>query len=561
MDKKKYSIGIDFGTLSGRAVLVDVENGREILSEITTYRDGVIDHFLPGTDIKLPHDWALQNPENYMEVLTTAVPKIIHTSGIDKENIIAIGIDFTGCTILPVKKDGTPLCYMEEYRKNPHAWVKLWKHHAAQTQANRLNELATKLNEGFLKIYGGKISSEWFVPKVMQILEEAPEIYAAADRFTEASDWIVMQLTGIETRNNCAAGYKALWHHQQGYPGQEFYRALDSRLENFVDEKLGENIVSVGTKAGELTEKMAEKMMLKPGTPVAAGILDAHAAVPAMNAVEAGKMVMVMGTSLCHFLVAEEEKAVKGICGVVKDGIITGLYGYEAGQAAVGDILQWFVENCVPAHYIEEAQKLNITVYRLLEEKASVLKPGESGLLALDWWNGNRSVLVDADLTGTILGLTLATKPEEIYRALIEATAFGTRMIIEVFREAGIPVNKLYACGGLAQKDKMLVQIYCDVMNMEISLSDSQYTCALGAAIHGAVAAGKKLGGYDSIFDAAEKMGRLREETFKPIPENVETYRKLYVEYKKLHDYFGRGGNDVMKLLKSLKIRKAEFNG
>jgi L-ribulokinase len=285
------------------------------------------------------------------------------------------------------------------------------------------------------------------------------------------------------------------------------------------------------------------------------GIIDAHAAVPAVGVVEPEKMVMIMGTSMCHMVLSDKEKIVDGMCGVVEDGIIPGYFGYEAGQAAVGDIFEWFVNNCASSKYMEEAKSRGIGIHKLLEEKASQLKPGESGLLALDWWNGNRSVLVDADLTGLIMGMTLRTKPEEIYRALIEAAAFGTNMIIETFKDAGVSVKELYACGGLPEKNGMLMQIFSDVTNMSIRISASSQTTGLGAAMLGAVAAGSERGGYDSIFDAARSMARLKDEVYRPNPENVESYKKLYYEYRKLHDYFGRGYNDVMRDLKALKLR------
>jgi L-ribulokinase len=553
MGNKKYSIGVDFGTQSGRAVLVEVDTGKEVATAVTPYRDGVIDEYLPGTNIKLEDDWALQNPDDYLDVLFTAVPKVIKDSGIDSADVIGLGIDFTACTMLPVAKDGRALCQFLEYKNNPHAWVKLWKHHAAQPEANKFNKIAEERGEEFLVRYGGKISSEWLIPKIWQILDEAPEIYEAADRFMEATDWVTMQMTGIEARNSCTAGYKAIWHKQKDYPDKEFFKALDPRLENLVDEKLSRHILPIGSKAGELTEDMAQKMGLKAGTAISVGNVDAHVAVPAVSVVEPEKMVMIMGTSICHMVLGKEEKMVRGMCGVVEDGIVPGYFGYEAGQSAVGDIFEWFVDNCVSASYFEEAKERGINIHQLLEEKASKLKPGESGLLALDWWNGNRSVLVDADLSGLILGVTLLTKPEEIYRALIEATAYGTNMIIETFNNAGVPIKDLYACGGLPEKNKMLMQIYADVTNMEIRISASPQTPALGAAMFGAVAAGSERGGYDSIFDAAKKMAKLKDEVFRPIPENVEVYKKLYAEYKRLHDYFGRGENDVMKRLKDIK--------
>lgn len=550
---KKYAIGVDFGTLSGRAVLVELDTGREIATAVKEYPHAVMDEYLPYGNVKLDHDWALQDPQDYLDVFAETIPAILKESGVSPDDVIGIGIDFTSCTMLPIDKEGNPLCFDERFRKNPHAYVKLWKHHAAQDEANRLNEIAQERGEEFLKLYGGKISSEWLIPKIWQILNEAPEIYEAADRFIEAADWVVLQLTGQEKRNSCTAGYKAIWNKRRGYPSKEFFKALDPRLENLVDEKLSRDIYPLGTKAGEITEKAAKLTGLRPGTAVAVGNVDAHVAVPAVGITEPGKMLMIIGTSTCHMLLGTEEKMVPGICGVVEDGIIPGYLGYEAGQSCVGDHFQWFIENCVPEEYMKEARDRGISIHKVLREKASRLKPGESGLLALDWWNGNRSVLVDVDLTGMLLGCTLLTKPEEIYRALIEATAYGTRMIIDTFEEHGVPIYELYAAGGIAQKDEMMMQIYADVTNREIRISASPQTPALGSAMFGAVAAGSARGGFDSIVDAAKVMAKVLDRVYKPIPENVAVYEKLYQEYKILHDYFGRGQNDVMKRLKEIK--------
>jgi L-ribulokinase len=362
-----------------------------------------------------------------------------------------------------------------------------------------------------------------------------------------------LMLTGNERRNSCTAGYKAIWSKREGYPSKEFFKALDPRLENIVADKLSSDIYPLGGKAGELTKKMADLTGLKPGTAVGISNVDAHVAVPAVGIDEAGKMLMIMGTSTCHMVLGTEEKIVPGMCGVVEDGILPGLYGYEAGQSCVGDHFEWFVENCVPAAYLDEAKQKGVNIHKLLREKAKALKVGESGLLALDWWNGNRSVLVDVDLTGMLLGCTLITKPEEIYRALIEATAFGTNMIIETFEKYGVPIKELYACGGIAEKDELMMQIYSDVTNREIRISASTQTVALGSAMFGAVAAGRDKGGYDSIFEAAKHMSKVKQEYYKPNTENVKAYKKLYDEYKLLHDYFGRGANDVMKRLKKIK--------
>ncbi|EES73797.1 ribulokinase [Paenibacillus sp. oral taxon 786 str. D14] len=550
---KKYTIGIDYGTQSGRAVLVDLSDGREVADHVTPYPHHVIDERLPGSGIKLEHDWALQHPGDYLEVLRRSVPAVLQESGIDPADVIGIGIDFTACTMLPVDAQGQPLSFDPALADNPHSWVKLWKHHAAQPEADKINAIAAERGEAFLARYGGKISSEWMIAKVWQILDEAPEIYEKADLFLEATDWVIAQMTGNIVRNSCTAGYKAIWHKQDGYPSKEYFKALDPRLEDLTDTKLRGDVIPLGTNAGGLLPEMAEMMGLTPGIAVAVGNVDAHAAVPAVGVVSPGKLVMAMGTSICHMLLGTEEKQVEGMCGVVEDGIIPGLYGYEAGQSAVGDIFEWYVEEALPAYVKEAAEKEGLTVHQWLEREAAAYQPGQTGLLALDWWNGNRSVLVDTDLTGMILGMTLLTKPQEIYRALLEATAFGTRKIIDAFVQNGVQVDALYACGGLPQKNRLLMQIYADVTNREIFVADSKQTPALGAAMFAAVAAGAEAGGYDSILDAAEKMARVKEETFKPIPAHVEVYEKLYQEYSQLHDYFGRGENDVMKRLKRIK--------
>ena len=415
---KKYTIGIDFGTQSGRSVLVEVDTGREVAASVKMYPHGVMDEYLPDGKTKLEPDWALQHPRDYLDVLVETIPAVLKDTGVSADDVIGVGIDFTACTMIPIDRDGTPLCFYEQYKSNPHAYAKLWKHHAAQDEANRLNRIAVERDEEFLPRFGGKISSEWLFPKIWQTLNEAPDIYQRTAKFIEAADWIVLQLTGQEKRNSCAAGYKALWHKRKGYPSSDFFKALDPRLENVVNEKLSRDIYPIGAKAGEITEKAARLTGLAPGTAVAVGNVDAHVAVPAVGITDEGKMLMIIGTS-CHMLLGKEEKAVPGICGVVEDGIIPGYFGYEAGQSCVGDHFEWFVNNCVPVEYKQEAKDKGISLYKLLADKAGKLAVGESGLVALDWWNGNRSVLVDVDLTGVILGCTLLTKPEDIYRALV----------------------------------------------------------------------------------------------------------------------------------------------
>jgi L-ribulokinase len=549
----KYVIGIDFGTESGRALLVNVANGEEVASEVFNYVNGVIDEKLPGSGVPLGLDWALQDPGDYIRVLKQTVPSVLKQSQVDPEDVVGIGVDFTACTILPVKADGTPLCNLPEWRDNPHAWVKLWKHHAAQKDADLINDLAREMDEPWLERYGGKVSSEWFFSKVSQILRESPEVYDAADRIIEASDWIVWQLTGVETRNACAAGYKGLWSKKEGFPSSEFLKAVHPKMENIVDEKMSRDVRPIGEKAGELTAQAAEWTGLRAGTAVGIPIIDAHAAVPAATVTEPGRMVMIMGTSTCHLVVDEKEYLVPGISGYVEDGIIPGYFGYEAGQACVGDHFAWFVENCLLGDYQEEAHQRGVSPHAILEERAAKLRPGQSGLIALDWWNGNRSVLVDSDLTGMMVGMSLATKSEEIYRALIEGTAFGTRMIIETFEKAGVPIHEMVACGGLPEKNHLLMQIYADVMGVSFKVAASKQASGLGAAMLGAVAAGKAAGGYDTIVEAAQAMASLKEGFYTPNPQNKPIYDRLYEEYKRLHDYFGRGENDVMKRLKTLK--------
>ncbi|WP_026906881.1 ribulokinase [Paucisalibacillus globulus] len=549
----KYSIGVDFGTESGRAVLVSLKSGKEIADHVTPYRHGVIDDKLPESGVKLGYEWALQHPSDYIEVLVEAIPQVIKQSGVDPNDIIGLGIDFTACTMLPIDEHGVPLCFHSELKDNPHSWVKLWKHHAAQDEANKLNDIAEKMGEAFLPRYGGKISSEWMIAKIWQILNEAPDIYEKTNQFVEATDWVISKLTNNLVRNSCTAGYKAIWHKRDGYPSKEFFQSLDARLENLVETKLRGDVLPLGTKAGELTPEMAKLTGLHAGIAIAVGNVDAHAAVPAMGVVEPGKLVMAMGTSICHMLLGNEEKQVEGMCGVVEDGIIPGFYGYEAGQSAVGDIFAWFVNQAVPEYVKEAAEEEGVNIHHYLEKKAADYKPGETGLLALDWWNGNRSVLVDTDLSGLIVGMTLQTRPEELYRALLESTAFGTRKIVDAFESNGIEVNELYACGGLPHKNKLLMQIYADVTNRTIKIADSYHTPALGAAMFGAVAAGESRGGYDTILDATKNMARVKDEVIQPIPEHVAIYEKIYQEYSMLHDYFGRGENDVMKRLRDIR--------
>jgi L-ribulokinase len=553
MTNTKFAIGLDFGTESGRALVIDVATGREVGSAVHHYADGVIDERLPGTTIRLGPDWALQNPQDYIETLKHAVPEALRQGGVRAEDVIGIGVDFTACTILPTRNDGTPLCFMPAWKNHPHAWVKLWKHHAAQPEADRINIVARERNEWWLPYYGGKISSEWLHSKTLQILDEAPEIYQAAEQIIEAGDWVVWQLTGQLRRNACAAGYKALWSRERGYPSNDFLRALDPRLVHFNETKLSGAIVAPGTRVGTLTAQAAQWMGLHTQVAVAAATIDAHAAVPGASVTEPARMVLILGTSTCHMLLDTQAHLVPGISGVVSEGIVPNLYGYEAGQAGVGDIFEWFVKHGVPPEYHERARQANTSVYALLMEEAAQLKPGESGLLALDWWNGNRSVLVDAELSGLLVGATLSTRAPDIYRALIEATAFGTQLIIEAFEQNGVAVHELVACGGLAERNPLLMQIYADVTGRPFKQAAAAQTSALGAAMFGALAAGQAAGGYDAITEAATRMAQLKDKVYEPMAAHHAVYRQLCAEYRRLHDYFGRGENGVMKVLRRVR--------
>lgn len=542
-----YTLGIDFGTLSGRALLVDTRDGREIATAVYDYPHAVMDEQLPSGR-RLPPEWALQHPQDYLDVLTYTIPAVLRQSGIDPQQVVGLAIDFTASSPMPVKADGTPLSALPQFADEPHAYVKLWKHHAAQPHADRINAVARERGESWLKRYGGKYSSEWFFSKLLQILEEAPHVYSEMDTFIEATDWVIWQLTGQMTRNTCTAGYKMLVQDGR-YPSREFFAALHPDFADVIDTKVQGDFAPLGGKAGDLTPQMAAKLGLPSGIAVAVANVDAHVTAPAVKATQSGVMVMIMGTSTCHIMSGGSLQEVDGMCGVVDGGIVDGLYGYEAGQSGVGDIFAWFVENAVPPEYHDAARAAGMNLHAYLEAESAKQKPGEHGLLALDWWNGNRSTLVDTELSGLLIGATLATRAPDIYRALIESTAFGTREIIEAFEARGVEVKELVAAGGLPEKNALLRQIYADVTGRELRLAGSSQSPALGSAIHAAVAAGI----YPDVHAAAEKMGKLKDDVVKPIAANQAIYDRMYAEYKTLYDYFGRGANDVMKRLKKLR--------
>jgi L-ribulokinase len=523
---ESFVIGVDFGTLSGRAVVVRASDGAELGAAVHPYPHAVIEEALPASGEKLPPAWALQDPEDYRGVLKHAVPEAVRRAGIDPANVVGIATDFTASTPMPTLRDGTPLCEVAEYRERPHAYPKLWKHHAAQAQAERVTALA----ESWITRYGGRISSEWEFAKALQILEEDPEVYAAMDRWIEAADWIIWQLCGAETRNVCTAGYKGI--HQDGsYPSREYCASLHPDFADFVVDKLEHPLSPLGDRAGGLTAEAAVWTGLPEGIAVAVGNVDAHVTAPAAQATQPGQMVAIMGTSTCHVMNGADLHEVPGMCGVVEGGITPGLWGYEAGQSGVGDIFGWFVE-----HFADES-------HEELSAKAAEQAVGAHGLVALDWQSGNRSVLVDHELSGVIVGLTLATRPHEVYRALVEATAFGARKIVETFEEAGVPVEDFVVAGGL-QKNAFLMQIYADVLRRPLHLIGSEQGPALGSAIHAAVAAGL----YPDIHAASDAMGSLIRDAYQPNEADADAYDELYAHYVALHDHFG--GGELMHALR-----------
>ena len=545
----RYVVGVDFGTLSGRAVVVRVADGAEVGTAVHEYAHGVMDSVLTAgpAGVELGPDWALQVPRDYVDVLRTAVPEAVAAAGIDPGQVIGIATDFTACTMIPTLADGTPLCELPEYVDRPHAYVKLWKHHAAQPHADRINALAHERGEPWIARYGGLISSEWEFAKGLQLLEEDPELYARTERWVEAADWIVWRLCGRYVRNACTAGYKGIYQDGR-YPSREFLAALNPAFAGFVEDKLAGEIAPLGGLAGRLTAEAAAWTGLAEGIAVAVGNVDAHVTAPAAQATEPGQMVAIMGTSTCHVMSYDRLAEVPGMCGVVDGGIIAGLYGYEAGQSGVGDIFAWYVDNQVPGSYYEQAAAAGLGIHDYLTELAYREPVGAHGLVALDWHSGNRSVLVNHELSGVVVGQTLATRPEQGYRALLEATAFGTRVIVEAFASAGLPVTEFIAAGGLL-KNRHLMQTYADVLNRPISTIASAQGPALGSAIHAAVAAGA----YPDVRTAAAAMGAVNRAAYRPDETNAKIYDRLYAEYVALHDHFGRGGNDVMRRLRALR--------
>ncbi len=552
MREMNYTIGIDFGTLSGRAVLVSVEDGSEIASAVCDYPHGVIDRILPSSGEELPPAWALQDPADYLLVLGRVIREVRGKAGVRAEDVIGLSVDFTCCTVMPIYSDGTPLCFTEKWKNEKNAWCKLWKHHAAQGYADRLNDIYLESGLDWLSHLGGKASGEWMLPKIWETLDTARGVFRDCDLFIEAGDWIVMQLTGKLTRNYMMASFKSFYRPEQGYPSDSFLEKCDPELRGLYSGKLSGRVLPCGSLAGRVTPEAAERFGLAPGTAVSPAIPDAHVGAFSLGISEPGDMFGIMGTSNCYFLLSDERKTVPGICGCVENGLIPGFFGYEAGLCCVGDHFSWAANCLTPPEYAAEAGGKGLSPLKLLISKAAEKRPGETGLVALDWWNGNRNILGNGLLSGMIVGMTLRTAPEDIMRALIEATAFGTRVIFDNFREHGLEIGRFTAAGGIARKDPFTVQLYADVLKLPIAVTSTSQAPALGCAIQAAASAGAGAGGYSSISEAIERMHAKPDKVYYPDEEASKVYDLLYEEYKKLHDLFGRGGSDVMFRLRSI---------
>ncbi len=558
----RYSIGLDFGTLSCRAVIVDVSNGTALASAAAEYPHGVMTEKLPNGE-RLPEGWALQHPKDYLDTMSLAVREAVKISGVSPDSIIGIGVDFTASTALPVTGDGVPLCMLDDYTGNKHAYVKLWKHHGSGKQVDQLNEAARVHGFDRLQYYGGGFSPESSLPRQLALLQEAPEIYDAMSQWIEAGDWIVWRLTGNLQRGVSGAGIKEMYDFKTStYPEKRFLKAVDPRLENLYEHKHASPLLPLGAKAGELTEQAAAWLGLPAGVAVAAANMDGHVSAPIIGMKSPDCLMAVIGTSCGWFALSGEadRKAIPGICCGVAHSMWPDMICYEAGQSCAGDMYQWLTDTCVPAAYAKQAEQEGLDIHRYLTRLAGGLKPGESGLLALGWFSGNRSPLSDSKLTGVLLGLTLQTRPEEIYRALLESAAFGGRVIAENYASAGIQAAHLIATGGISRKNPLAMQIYADVLGMPVHVAASENGPAHGAALFGAVAAGAEKGGWNTVREAAEAMQQPFAATYQPIPENVKVYNALYREYRRLFEAFGQDGDSAMKRVLEIRSGIIEQN-
>lgn len=527
MTSPPISLGLDFGTESVRAILVDSEGCQRGLAT-SEYPHGQIIRCLPGTSDPLPPRYALQDPDDWVSSAIRAARLAIEDASISGDEVVGIGVDFTSCTMLPTTRQGIPLCKLEQYHTVPLAWPKLWKHHGALKQADRMNAVALDRQEPFLKRYGGVIGLEWLFPKILETAEHSPAVADAAEIWLEAGDWFVWQLVGGPadqlTRSTCQAGYKAMWSAADGYPNREYLESVHPYLADVVANRLPGVMRSPGEAAGMLSSEMAERFGLSERTPVSAAIIDAHAAVPGVGAAEPGALVMVMGTSSCHMLNATKLVDIAGVAGVVEGGILPGLWGYETGQAAVGDAFAWLRE------------LLNLESFDDVAREAIELPPGAEGVFCLDWMNGCRTPLMDGGLRGAFAGLGMEHRSAHLYLALMEASAFGLRWIVDVLSDGGISIDRLIATGGLPHHNRAFVEVYADVLGMPVEIHPSTQGPAVGAAVLGMIAAGKQRSGFSSVADAARAMASAPEKDFtlvNPRPERHRAYQPLYRKYRR----------------------------
>ncbi|MEJ2544330.1 MAG: ribulokinase [Calditrichaceae bacterium] len=553
----KYSIGLDFGTNSCRSLIVNISNGEELASYVFNYPSGEAGVIVDQAD---PH-LARQNPADYLTGIEVTIREALKEAqrkdpAFTPEKVIGIGVDTTGSSPMPVDRNGQPLCFNDQFKDNPSAMVWLWKDHTGHAEAEKITKLAGKIRPEYLAKIGGVYSSEWFWSKILHLQKENPEVFDAAYSFVEICDWIPAVLTGVTDpdklkRSVCAAGHKAMYNDGWGgLPDEEFLNELSPALGK-VRRSLYQSAYPAEEKIGNLSEEWASKLGLSKNVAVAVGAFDAH-----MGAVGAGvttgTLVKILGTSTCDIMIWPNQKSIAdipGVCGIVDGSVLGGYFGIEAGQSAVGDIFLWFVNNLVPEKYGKTQEEK----FKNLEAEAAKLMPGETGLLALDWNNGNRTILVDVRLTGLLLGQTLHTKPHEIYRALVESTAFGALAIIDRIESNGVKINDIVNCGGLAIKNSMLMQIYADITGRPMKVSRSEQTPALGAAMFGAISAGKEISGYENISEAQKAMSGVSK-VYEPKDENHQIYKKLYQLYMQLHDGFGTktGSGSMYNVMKDL---------
>ncbi len=544
----RYVIGLDYGSLSGRALLVNVQTGEEVCESVMEYPHAIMSEQLPdGTP--LPKESAVQHPQDYLDVLSFVIRDVMKKAEIVPEQVVGIGVDFTSATVLPLDENLMPLCFHPEFQSHPKAYSTMWKDHTAAPQAALIDAVTEKTGDKHLAYLGGKCSAENGLAKVLSILQTDEAVYRASHRILEAGNWITSLLCGTDKTGYNYATCKEFWNPDLGgYPSVEFMKELDPGFENVVEEKFGGDTVCYDDCYGYVNERGAELTGLSVGTAVSVPIIDGYASIPACGAVKPGQMAMIIGTSLCHFVSSPKDSRVPGIFAAIPGCMFPGYTTYEGGQSSCGDLYAWFLDRCLPASYWEEAKEKNMGIHALMREKLQNTAPGSSGLLCLDWFNGNRSILGDADLSGVILGLTLQTKPEEIYRALLESSVFGTRRILEQIESGGIAIDEITACGGIALKDQLMMQMFADITNRPIRICASTQGPALSMAMYAAVAAGE----YKSLEQAVSVMTKTADCTYLPDPKNHRVYNEIYEQYKIVHDTFGLQ-NKVMKRLKELQ--------